>query len=77
MRKEGDWMPETIPLWNCGAPPTLHQGEVHVHCKITQQSGTLKTELTKEILKKAAVYKKTSKDKNFRPYEVPKIDNRN
>ena len=37
MRKEGDWMPETIPLWNCGAPPTLHQGEVHVHCKITQQ----------------------------------------
>lgn len=25
-------------LWlNCGAPPTLHQGEVHVHCKITQQ----------------------------------------
>ena len=47
------------------------------NCKITQQSGTLKTELTKEILKKAAVYKKTSKDKNFRPYEVPKIDNRN
>ena len=37
MRKEGDWMPETIPLWNCGAPPTLHKGEVHVHCKITQQ----------------------------------------
>ena len=36
MRKEGDWMPETIPLWNCGAPPTLHQGEVHIHCKITQ-----------------------------------------
>ena len=37
MRKEGDWMPETIPLWNCGAPPTLHKGEVHAHCKITQQ----------------------------------------
>ena len=37
MRKESDWMPKTIPLWNCGAPPTLHKGEVHVHCKITQQ----------------------------------------
>ena len=30
-------MPETIPLRNCGAPPTLHKGEVHVHCKIIQQ----------------------------------------
>ena len=48
-----------------------------IECKITQQTGNLKAELTKEILKKAAVYKKQSEDKSFRPYNVPEIDNRN
>ncbi len=48
-----------------------------IECKITQQTGNLRAELTKEILKKAAVYKKQSKDKSFRPYNVPEIDNRN
>ena len=32
-----------------------------VNCKITQQSGNLKTEITKEILKKAAVYASQTK----------------
>ena len=40
-----------------------------IKCKISQQSGNLTTELTKEILKKAALYKKQNDDKNFKPYE--------
>ncbi len=44
-----------------------------VNCKITQQDGNLKTELTKEILKKAALYAKQNKDKNFRPYNNPTL----
>tara|TARA_Y100000591_G_scaffold120220_1_gene102715 strand:+ start:1008 stop:1580 length:573 start_codon:yes stop_codon:yes gene_type:complete len=47
-----------------------------INCIITQQSGNLRSELTKEILKKAAVYKKQTKDKNFRPYEMTTRDNR-
>ena len=39
-----------------------------INCVISQQEGKLKTELTKEILKKAAIYKKQTKDKNFKPY---------
>ena len=37
-------------------------------CKITQKTGSLVVELKKEILTKAAVYKKEKKDKNFREY---------
>ena len=47
-----------------------------VNCKITQQSGNLKTEITKEILKKAAVYASQTKEKNFRPYTLTTNDNR-
>ena len=39
-----------------------------VNCVISQKKGNLKTELTKEILKKAAIYKKQSEVKNFKPY---------
>jgi len=35
---------------------------------ISQKKGNLRTELTKEILKKAAIYKKQTDDKNFKPY---------
>ena len=42
--------------------------ETVVNCVISQKKGNLKTELTKQILKKAAVYKKQTKDKNFKPY---------
>ena len=47
-----------------------------VNCKITQQSGNLKAELTKEILKKAAVYASQTQEKEFRPYEMTTRDNR-
>ena len=42
--------------------------ETVVNCVISQKRGNLRTELTKQILKKAAVYKKQTKVKNFRPY---------
>ena len=37
-------------------------------CQITERSGSLVVELKKEILAKAAMYKKQNKDKNFKPY---------
>ena len=37
-------------------------------CKISQKTGSLIVELKKEILTKAAVYKKERKEKNFREY---------
>ena len=40
------------------------------NCKISKQDGQLKKEITKQILAKAAVYKKQSKDKNFQPYRT-------
>ena len=42
--------------------------ETVVNCLIRQKEGDLKTELVKEILKKAAIYKKQTKDKNYKPY---------
>jgi len=47
-----------------------------VNCKITQQSGDLKNELTKEILKKAAIYASQIQEKEFRPYVMTTQDNR-
>ena len=37
-------------------------------CSISEQDGNLKAELKKEILKKATIYTKQNKDKNFKPY---------
>ena len=39
------------------------------NCKISQKSGPLLAEIKKEILSKAAIYKKQNKDKNFKPYK--------
>ena len=39
------------------------------NCSINKKEGPLKKELTKKILAKAAVYKKKSRDKNFKPYD--------
>ena len=39
-----------------------------INCNISESKGNLEKELKKEILKKAAIYKKQSKDKNFKPY---------
>ena len=38
------------------------------NCSINKQDGQLKKEITKQILAKATIYKKQSKDKNFQPY---------
>jgi len=38
------------------------------NCKVNKQDGQLKKEITKQILAKATIYKKQSKDKNFKPY---------
>ena len=43
-----------------------------VSCKITQKSGQLLVELKREILSKAAIYKKENKDKNFKEYKGSK-----
>ena len=45
------------------------------NCKINKQDGQLKKEITKQILAKAAVYQKQSKDKNFKPYRSSSSDN--
>ena len=50
--------------------------ENFVNCKIIQQTGNLKNELTKEILKKAAIYASETKEKEFRPYVMSTPDNR-
>ena len=39
-----------------------------INCKVTQKTGSLVAELKKEILSKAALYKKQKKDKNFKEY---------
>ena len=45
-----------------------------VNCKITQKQGALVTELKREILSKATIYKKQNKDKNFKPYNNAQLD---
>ena len=47
--------------------------DLEMNCTISQQEGNLEKELKKEILKKAAIYKKQSKDKNFKPYQSTKL----
>ena len=42
------------------------------NCKITQNNGPLSTELKKEILKKASIYKKENKEKNKKEYNPKK-----
>ena len=42
------------------------------NCKVSERGGELVTELKKKILSKAAIYKKERKDKNFKPYKIPK-----
>jgi len=49
--------------------------DVNMKCTISERQGNLKEELKKEILKKAAIYKKQNKDKNFKPYDVTDLKN--
>ncbi len=44
------------------------------NCAVSEKEGGLKKELMKEILKKAAIYEKQNKDKNFKPYNDPSVD---
>ena len=46
------------------------------NCKINKQDGQLKKEIKKQIVAKAAIYKKISKDKNFKPYKMSTPDNK-
>ena len=39
-----------------------------MNCAVSENEGNLGMELKREILKKAAIYKKQTKDKNFKPY---------
>ena len=45
------------------------------NCKINKQGGQLKKEITRQILAKAAIYQKQSKDKNYKPYRMSGSDN--
>jgi len=51
--------------------------ETIMNCLISEQQGNLKTQLTKEILKKASIYKKHTTIKNKKPYKLSEIDNKN
>lgn len=42
----------------------------NIDCQISENEGSLPTELKKNILKKAAIYEKQNKDKNFKEYQV-------
>ncbi len=48
----------------------------NINCEINERKGSLVAELTKQILKKAAIYEKQTKDKNFKPYPLPKSGKR-
>ena len=41
-----------------------------MNCTTSEKNSDLEKELKKEILKKAAIYKKQTTDKNFKPYDV-------
>ena len=44
------------------------------NCSVSKKDGPLKKELIRKILSKATIYKKQSKDKNFKPYEMGNPD---
>jgi len=49
-----------------------------LNCKITETDGVLVTELKREILKQAVMYKKMSEDKKSdKPYKYPKMKKKN
>ena len=44
-------------------------------CKVSENSGQLTKELRSKILKTAKIYEEQKKDKNFKPYDPPKLGN--
>ena len=47
----------------------------NMKCKMFEKKGTLEQELKAQILKKAAIYKKQNKDKDFKPYRGSGLKN--
>ena len=50
--------------------------ETTIDCKVSQNKGALVKELTRSILKKAAIYEKEYRAKNKKKYEYSKPDNK-
>ena len=50
--------------------------DMTINCSISDNKNNLEKELKKQILKKAAIYKKQSEDKNFKPYDPIKTEDR-
>ena len=42
--------------------------DTNFNCSVSERKGNLSKELTRKILKRAAIYEKQNKDKNFKPY---------
>ena len=47
--------------------------DLSMKCSVSENSGNIKNQLKKEILKKATIYKKQTQDKNFKPYDVTNL----
>ena len=47
--------------------------DANFNCSVSDRKGNLNKELIKKILKRAAIYKKMTKDKNFKPYVNPAL----
>ena len=44
--------------------------DTNFNCSVSERKGNLSKELARKILKRAAIYEKQNKDKNFKPYIV-------
>ena len=49
--------------------------DAFTNCEVAENKGNLEKEIKKEILKKATIYQKQKKDKNFKPYEPVDLKN--
>ena len=47
--------------------------DLNMKCIVSENNGNIRTELKREILKKAAIYKKQTQDKNFKPYDITNL----
>tara|TARA_B100000965_G_scaffold212188_1_gene177297 strand:- start:55 stop:609 length:555 start_codon:yes stop_codon:yes gene_type:complete len=47
--------------------------DLNMKCIVSENNGNIRNELKREILKKAAIYKKQTQDKNFKPYDITNL----
>lgn len=47
--------------------------DLNMKCLVSENNGNIKNQLKREILKKAAIYKKQTQDKNFKPYDITNL----